>query len=87
METNDISEQARTKARELKESGRQAAEQARQTGRELKNTAQDWTDEAAATTRELGRQADSYVRENPWPTAVIVGLFAFTLGYLLGSRD
>ncbi len=87
METNDISEQARAKARELRESGREAVEQARQTGHELKDRAQAWTNEAAASTRELGRKAESYVRENPWPAAVIVGLFAFSLGYLMGSRE
>ncbi len=87
MEMNEMSEQARAKVQELKETGSQFGYQTQQAGRELKEAGQDWAEQAMDKGRDLGRKAESYMREDIWPTVTLVGIFAFALGYLVGSRD
>ncbi len=75
METSDI----RQRTQEFKE-------QAQETGQQLKDKAQDWAQKASSTARDFGNQAQDYMSDNPWSTAALIGVFAFALGYLLGSR-
>ncbi len=86
METDRIKEQMSRAAGAMQETGREAKEQAQQTGSELKAAAGEWSQQAADKAGDFGREAESYMRENPWPTAVMVGLFAFGIGYLMGTR-